>query len=239
MGSASVLAQIVRLMRDAQGSQAPIQRLADRISAIFVPTVIAIAMVTFAVWWFASPNPTVVSALTAAVSVLIIACPCAMGLAVPTAVMVASGRGAAAGVLIKGGEPLERLAGVDTVVLDKTGTHHGRHAASHQVARGTGYGCRDDPGAGCRGREPFGTSPRGGNRSLRTGARCASRVRRSIRGARRTRRARQRRRRRSRHRHRVAADLVGNRRLDARSRSAPNGRLADGRRSLPPPADAP
>ena len=122
VGSASVLAQIVRLMRDAQGSQAPIQRLADRISAIFVPTVIAIAVVTFAVWWFASSNPTFVSALTAAVSVLIIACPCAMGLAVPTAVMVASGRGAAAGVLIKGGEPLERLSGVDTVVLDKTGT---------------------------------------------------------------------------------------------------------------------
>jgi Cu+-exporting ATPase len=122
VGSASVLAQIVRLMRDAQASQAPIQRLADRISAIFVPTVIGIALVTFAVWWFASPNPTVVSSLTAAVSVLIIACPCAMGLAVPTAVMVASGRGAAAGVLIKGGEPLERLAAVDTVVLDKTGT---------------------------------------------------------------------------------------------------------------------
>jgi Cu+-exporting ATPase len=122
VGSASVLAQIVRLMREAQGSQAPIQRLADRISAIFVPTVIAIAIVTFAVWWFASPSSTLVSALTAAVSVLIIACPCAMGLAVPTAVMVASGRGAAAGVLIKGGEPLERLAGVDTVVLDKTGT---------------------------------------------------------------------------------------------------------------------
>ena len=122
VGAASVLAQIVRLMRDAQASQAPIQRLADRISAIFVPTVMGIAVVTFAVWWFAPPEPSLAPALTAAVAVLIIACPCAMGLAVPTAVMVASGRGAAAGVLIKGGEPLERLAAVDTVVLDKTGT---------------------------------------------------------------------------------------------------------------------
>ena len=122
VGSASVLAQIVRLMRDAQGSQAPIQRLADRISAVFVPTVMAIAVVTFAAWWFIPSEPSLVRSLTAAVAVLIIACPCAMGLAVPTAVMVASGRGASAGVLIKGGEPLERLASVDTVVLDKTGT---------------------------------------------------------------------------------------------------------------------
>jgi len=122
VGAASVLAQIVRLMREAQGSQAPIQRLADRISAIFVPVVLSIAIATFAVWWVVPAEPSIVQALTAAVAVLIIACPCAMGLAVPTAVMVASGRGAAAGVLIKGGEPLERLAHVDTVVFDKTGT---------------------------------------------------------------------------------------------------------------------
>jgi Cu+-exporting ATPase len=122
VGATSVLAQIVKLMREAQGSQAPIQRLADRISAVFVPTVIGIAAVTFAIWWFVPDNPSFVRAMTAAVAVLIIACPCAMGLAVPTAVMVASGRGARAGVLIKGGEPLERLARVDTVVLDKTGT---------------------------------------------------------------------------------------------------------------------
>jgi Cu+-exporting ATPase len=122
VGQASVLAQIVRLMREAQASQAPTQRLADRISAVFVPTVMGIAAVTFIVWLIVPATPSLVSAVTAAVSVLIIACPCAMGLAVPTAVMVASGRGAAAGVLIKGGEPLERLATVDTVVLDKTGT---------------------------------------------------------------------------------------------------------------------
>jgi Cu+-exporting ATPase len=134
VGSASALAQIVRLMRDAQASQAPIQRLADRVSAVFVPTVMAIAAVTFLVWMLAPAEPSLVRALTATVSVLIIACPCAMGLAVPTAVMVASGRGAAAGILIKGGEPLERLAHVDTVVFDKTGTlTEGRPRVEHAV----------------------------------------------------------------------------------------------------------
>ncbi len=122
VGSASVLAQIVTLMRDAQASQAPIQRLADRIAAIFVPVVVAIALATLAAWLLLPEEPALVPALTAAVSVLIIACPCAMGLAVPTAVMVASGRGASSGVLIKGGEPLERLAGIDIAVFDKTGT---------------------------------------------------------------------------------------------------------------------
>ncbi len=122
VGAASVLARIVSLMKDAQGSQAPIQRLADRISAVFVPIVISIALATFAAWMVLPETPSFGSAITAAVAVLIIACPCAMGLAVPTAVMVASGRGAAAGILIKGGEPLERLAAVDTVVFDKTGT---------------------------------------------------------------------------------------------------------------------
>ncbi len=122
VGASSVLARIVTLMKEAQGSQAPIQRLADRISAVFVPTVLSIAIATFALWMILPAEPSLASALTAAVAVLIIACPCAMGLAVPTAVMVASGRGAAAGVLIKGGEPLERLAEVDTVVFDKTGT---------------------------------------------------------------------------------------------------------------------
>jgi Cu+-exporting ATPase len=122
LGASSVLARIVQLMKDAQGSQAPIQRLADRISSIFVPAVVSIAVATFAIWMVVPAQPSFASALTAAVAVLIIACPCAMGLAVPTAVMVASGRGAAAGILIKGGEPLERLAGVDTIVFDKTGT---------------------------------------------------------------------------------------------------------------------
>lgn len=122
VGTGSVLARIVTLMKEAQGSQAPIQRLADRISAVFVPVVISIAIATFAAWMVLPETPSFASAITAAVAVLIIACPCAMGLAVPTAVMVASGRGAAAGILIKGGEPLERLAAVDTIVFDKTGT---------------------------------------------------------------------------------------------------------------------
>lgn len=122
LGNDSVLAQIVTLMRDAQGSRAPIQALADRISSVFVPVVIALAALTFVVWYFAADSAPAVRAFAAAVSVLIIACPCAMGLAVPTAVMVATGKGAALGVLIKGGEALQRAGDVTTIVLDKTGT---------------------------------------------------------------------------------------------------------------------
>jgi P-type Cu+ transporter len=116
------LAQIVRLLRDAQGSRAPIQSVADRVSAIFVPVVLGVAIVTFSAWRFFAPGAGVMQAFAAAVTVLVIACPCAMGLAVPTAVMVATGRGAAYGILIKGGEPLQQLEKIDTVVLDKTGT---------------------------------------------------------------------------------------------------------------------
>jgi len=128
LGADSVLAQIVKLMRDAQGSRAPIQALADRVSAVFVPVVISIAVATFVAWYVAvhaSGAPggeATVRAFAAAVAVLIIACPCAMGLAVPTAVMVATGKGAELGVLIKGGEALQRAGDVTTVVLDKTGT---------------------------------------------------------------------------------------------------------------------
>jgi len=122
VGERSVLARIVKLMREAQGSKAPIQRLADRVSAVFVPAVIGIAIVTFAVWMLAAPQAGFVRAFAAAVAVLIIACPCAMGLAVPTAVMVATGRAAQFGTLIKGGEALQRAAGITTVALDKTGT---------------------------------------------------------------------------------------------------------------------
>ena len=122
LGAGSTLAQIVRLLRDAQGSRAPIQRIADRVSAIFVPTVLGIAIVTFFAWRFFAPGAGMMQAFAAAVTVLVIACPCAMGLAVPTAVMVATGRGAAFGILIKGGEALQRLEKIDTVVLDKTGT---------------------------------------------------------------------------------------------------------------------
>ena len=122
LGADSVLSQIIRLMRDAQGSRAPIQRLADRISGVFVPVVLSLAVATFVVWFVAVDQAPFVRAFAAAVAVLIIACPCAMGLAVPTAVMVSTGRGAQQGVLIKGGEALQRAGDVTTVVLDKTGT---------------------------------------------------------------------------------------------------------------------
>ena len=122
LGGDSVLARIVRLLRDAQASRAPLQRLADRISAVFVPVVISLSIATFVAWYLLASDAPLVRGFAAAVSVLIIACPCAMGLAVPTAVMVATGRGAERGVLIKGGEALERLSRLDTVVLDKTGT---------------------------------------------------------------------------------------------------------------------
>jgi Cu+-exporting ATPase len=122
VGVESVLARIVKLMRDAQSSRAPIQRLADRVSAVFVPVVVSIAIITFLAWYFLVDTAALPRAIAAAVSVLIIACPCAMGLAVPTAVMVATGRGAELGLLIKGGEILQRAGDVNTVVLDKTGT---------------------------------------------------------------------------------------------------------------------
>jgi Cu+-exporting ATPase len=122
IGADSTLSHIVRLLREAQGSRAPIQRLADHISAIFVPTVLAIAVVTFFAWHIFAPASGMMHGAAAAIAVLVIACPCAMGLAVPTAVMVATGRGATSGLLIKGGEALQKLEKVNTIVLDKTGT---------------------------------------------------------------------------------------------------------------------
>ena len=121
LGAKSTLAHIVRLLREAQASRAPIQKLADRVSSIFVPIVLGIGVLTVLVWVLLSPHQ-IVQGIAAAVSVLVIACPCAMGLAVPTAVMVATGRGAQLGILIKGGDVLQRLETVRTVVLDKTGT---------------------------------------------------------------------------------------------------------------------
>lgn len=122
LGTDSVLARIVGLMRDAQASRAPIQKLADRLSGVFVPVVMGLALATFTAWFVASEGGQVVRAFATATAVLIIACPCAMGLAVPTAVMVATGRAARLGILIKGGEALQRAGDVTTVVLDKTGT---------------------------------------------------------------------------------------------------------------------
>jgi Cu+-exporting ATPase len=122
IGGEGVLAGIVKLVHDAQTSNPPIQKLADRVTAVFVPVVLSIAVITL-VGWALTGSPTAIArGITAAVSVLVIACPCAMGLAVPTAVMVATGAAASAGILFRGGDPLQRLASVDTVLLDKTGT---------------------------------------------------------------------------------------------------------------------
>jgi P-type Cu+ transporter len=121
IGADSVLGQMLRLMQEAQSSKAPMQQLADRVSAIFVPIVLALAVVTFAIWALADPSGTT-RAFAVAVAVLVIACPCAMGLAVPAALTVSIGRAAQLGILFKGGESVERLARIDTIFLDKTGT---------------------------------------------------------------------------------------------------------------------
>lgn len=122
VGKDTTLAQIVQLVEQAQGSKAPIQDLADRISAVFVPIVIGIALATFAAWFVLTPNHSINDALVSAIAVLIIACPCALGLATPTAMMVSTGRGAELGILIRSGEALEAMQKITAMVLDKTGT---------------------------------------------------------------------------------------------------------------------
>jgi Cu+-exporting ATPase len=122
VGRETLLSQIVQMVASAQRSRAPIQRLADQVSAWFVPTVIAVALLAFAAWAIFGPEPRFAFGLVAAVSVLIIACPCALGLATPMSIMVGVGRGAQAGVLIKNAEALERMEKIDTLVIDKTGT---------------------------------------------------------------------------------------------------------------------
>ena len=134
VGRDTVLAQIVRLVEEAQGSKAPIQRLADAVTGWFVPAVLLLALATFVVWLVAGPEPRTTFALVNLISVLVIACPCAMGLATPTAIMVGTGRGAEAGILIRGGEALESAERIDTVVFDKTGTlTRGRPALAQVV----------------------------------------------------------------------------------------------------------
>ena len=122
VGSETALAQIVRLVKEAQGSKAPVQRLADVIAAYFVPIVIAVAIATFVTWYVLGPEPSLTYAIVTSVAVLIIACPCALGLATPTAIMVGTGRGAAMGILIKDAESLETAQAVEVIVFDKTGT---------------------------------------------------------------------------------------------------------------------
>ncbi len=122
VGRDTMLARIVQMVAAAQRSRAPIQRLADRVAAWFVPAVIAVALIAFAAWATFGPEPRFAYAMVAAVTVLIIACPCALGLATPMSIMVGVGRGAQEGVLIKNAEALERMETVDTLVVDKTGT---------------------------------------------------------------------------------------------------------------------
>ena len=122
VGKETALARIIKLVEEAQGSKAPIQRLADKISGVFVPIVIAIAVATFAVWFLWGPEPAFIYALTTFVAVLVVACPCALGLATPTAIMVGTGKGAENGILIKGGESLEQAHKITAIVFDKTGT---------------------------------------------------------------------------------------------------------------------
>src|SRR6266702_612014 len=122
VGSDTMLAQIIKMVQQAQASRAPIQRLADMVSGFFVPAVVAIAIATFAIWFIAGPAPAFTLALVSAIAVLIIACPCALGLATPLSIMVGTGKGARAGILIRSAEALETAHKLDTIVLDKTGT---------------------------------------------------------------------------------------------------------------------
>lgn len=135
VGAQTVLAQIIRMVEEAQGSKAPVQRLADRIAAVFIPSVFAVGMLTFLLWYFVPAEHNFSRALINFVSVLVIACPCALGLATPTAIMVGTGLGAQSGILIKGGEVLEKAGKLSMVVFDKTGTlTRGEHAVTDIVA---------------------------------------------------------------------------------------------------------
>jgi Cu+-exporting ATPase len=137
LGADSLLSQIVGLVSEAQRSRAPLQKLADRVAAWFVPAVIGISLLTFIAWWIIGPEPRLAYALVNAVAVLIIACPCALGLATPISIMVASGRGAQLGVLFRNAEAIETLCTIDTLVLDKTGTlTQGRPALTRVIAFG-------------------------------------------------------------------------------------------------------
>jgi P-type Cu+ transporter len=144
VGSETMLAQIVKMVSEAQRSRAPMQRLADKVAAYFVPAVIATAVLAFLGWMLFGPEPRFAHALVAAVSVLIIACPCALGLATPMSIMVAVGRGAHAGVLIRNAESLETLAKVDTLVVDKTGTLTEGKPQVAQVIAFAGSGLTED-----------------------------------------------------------------------------------------------
>ena len=139
IGADSLLSQIVSMVAQAQRSRAPLQRLADQVAAWFVPAVIVISILTFVAWWFIGPHPALSYALVNAVAVLIIACPCALGLATPISIMVASGRGAQMGVLFRNAEAIENLRNIDTLVCDKTGTLTLGHPTLHSVIAVNGF----------------------------------------------------------------------------------------------------
>ncbi len=139
VGRDTALAHIVDLVQRAQGSKAPIQRLADRIGGIFVPVVLGVGAVTFGLWFLFGPDPKVTHALVAFITVVVISCPCAMGLATPTAIMVGTGKGAEAGILIRGGEALELAAAVNAVIFDKTGTLTRGRPTLGEVVAGPGF----------------------------------------------------------------------------------------------------
>ena len=148
VGSATLLAQIVKMVSEAQRTRAPIQRLADRVSGIFVPAVLTVAVITFVWWAVLGPQPRYAHALVNAVAVLIIACPCALGLATPMSIMVGTGRGASEGILVRNAEALETLEKVTTLVVDKTGTlTEGKPQLSKIIAA---EGVSDEPGSGSR-----------------------------------------------------------------------------------------
>ncbi len=174
VGRDTLLSQIVQMVAQAQRSRAPIQRLADQVAGWFVPAVIAVALLAFVAWATFGPEPRFAFGLVAAVSVLIIACPCALGLATPMSIMVGVGRGAQAGVLIKNAEALERLEKVDTLVVDKTGTlTEGKPklvavVPLARLRRGASAAARGQPRARQR------ASARRGHRRRRAGARRSS-----------------------------------------------------------------
>jgi Cu+-exporting ATPase len=143
VGQETALARIVEMVQRAQGSKAPIQRLADRISGVFVPIVLALAAGTFALWILVGPEPRITLAIAAFVTVVVVACPCAMGLATPTAIMVGTGRGAEAGILVRGGEALESARRVTAVVFDKTGTLTRGKPAVAEVVAASGFDARE------------------------------------------------------------------------------------------------
>lgn len=140
VGKDTMLAQIIKMVEDAQGSKPPIARLADIIAGYFVPTVIGIAIITFIIWYFFGPAPALTYAVLNFVAVLIIACPCALGLATPTSIMVGTGKGAESGVLIRGGEALETVHKIDIVVMDKTGTLTKGKPSVTDIVESNGYG---------------------------------------------------------------------------------------------------